>query len=177
MQASGHPDFLYYEFKFLKRVQKTLTADWATVQGGFDGQAKVIWIEIFRTLELDKKAQADLFLLAHQGIAGRSEANEILWSVRTSYRDLSHHCSSRVGDARQYLDRPGPQHWSWNTSAPWTWSRYDTPRNPTFSPLAVPRAYNLVTGPGGIPLAPPDLWQAASLPAGPPPLRARPKTL
>ena len=78
LQASNHPDFLYYEYKFLKWVQKTLTADWATVQGGFDGRAKVMWIEILRTLELDKKAQVELFLLAQQGHAGRAEANGIL---------------------------------------------------------------------------------------------------
>ena len=72
-----------------------------------------MWIEILRTLELDKKAQSDLFLLAQQGIAGRSEANEILWgllsdhALRAPYRDFSNKCSNRVGQARQYLDRPG----------------------------------------------------------------------
>ena len=81
MKATEYPDFLYYEYRFFKWVQKTLTADWGTAQGGFDGRGKVMWIEILRTLELDKKAQADLFLLAQQGHAGRTEANEILWGL------------------------------------------------------------------------------------------------
>ena len=95
MKSSDHPDFLHYEYRFLKWVQKTLATDWATVRGGWAGRAKVMWIAILRTLELDKKAQVDLFLLAQQGNAGRTEANEILWglfsdhALRTPYRDLS----------------------------------------------------------------------------------------
>ena len=80
MQAIGHQDFHFYEFKYLHWVHRTLTVDWAIVQGGtLDGQAKVKWIEICRTLELDRKSSVDLFLLAQQGLPGRSEANEILW--------------------------------------------------------------------------------------------------
>ena len=142
-----------------------------------------MWIEILRTLELDKKAQVDLFLLAQQGHAGRTEANEILWgllsdhALRTPYRDLSNNCSNRVGQARQYLDRPGWGHPSWHGRDPWAWSRYDDPRNPHFSPRVVPHCHKLIIGEGGLPLTPPALWQATPLPKEPPPLAARPKTL
>ena len=36
-------------------------------------------------LELDRKAQADLLLLAHPGLAGCCEANEILWELLTMW--------------------------------------------------------------------------------------------
>ena len=72
-------------------------------------------MEISQTLELDRKAQVDLFLLAHSGEAGRSEANEILWELLSigaltpDHKDLSNKTNSLVGKARRYLDRP--PHW------------------------------------------------------------------
>ena len=128
---------------------------------------------------LTEKAQADIFLWAHQGICGRSEANEIIWDLLTDsalskqYRDLSNQCSYKVGQARRYLDRPPATDLSWSQPDPWRWSRYEGPRNMNCSPTAVPINYKLVTGPGGTPLVPPALWQSVPLPAGPPPLKAR----
>ena len=144
LHSIGRPDFHFYEFKFLQWVYKTLTDDWAIVQGGTDGRSRYKWVEICRTLELDRKSSMDLFLLAHQGRVGRSEANEILWfllsdaALQEPYKDLSNLCSSKVGQARYKLDRPGPTHHSWTSDDPWRWSNYDHPRNPNFSPLAVP---------------------------------------
>ena len=179
LQADNHPHFKYFEFRYLLWIRRILTTHWATVQGGFDGQARLLWLEIFRTLELDRKAQADIFLLAHQGVCGRSEANEIIWDLLTDsalskqYRDLSNQCSYKVGQARRYLDRPPATDLSWHQPDPWRWSRYEGPRNMNFSPTVVPINYKLVTGPGGTPLVPPALWQSVPLPAGPPPLKAR----
>ena len=68
LQVGNHPDFKYYEFRYLLWIRKILTTHWPTTQGGYDGQARLLWLEIFRTLELDKKAQADMFLWAHEGI-------------------------------------------------------------------------------------------------------------
>ena len=134
LHSIGHEDFEWYEFKFLEWVHKTLTTDWALVQGGsLDGQAKTKWLEIVRTLELDKKATVDLFLLTQQGRPGRAEASEILWfllseaGLEVPYRDLSNICTRKVGEARYYLDRPGRTHPSWDESEPWVWSRYDDP--------------------------------------------------
>ena len=185
LQALGHEGCHYYEFKFLNWVHRILTVDWAIVQGGtLDGQANVKWIEICRTLELDRKSSVDLFLLAHQGRVGRSEANEILWfllsdaALQEPYRDLSNLCSSKVGQVRYKLDRPGPTHHSWTSDDPWRWSNYDHPRNPNFSPLAVPPGpTNVVRGHRGIPLNPPQRWRPVPLPKEAPPLAARPKTL
>ena len=183
-QATGHRDFAFYEFKFLQRVYNTLTDDWAVVQGGTDGRSRYKWAEICRTLELDMKSSMDLFLLAHQGRVGRYEANEILWfllsdaALQEPYKDLSNLCSNRVGRVRYYLDRPGVDHPSWDTQGPWDWSHYDNPRNPNFSPGAVPPGpYTHVRGDRGIPRNPPHMWRPVALPKDPPPLAARPKTL
>ena len=185
LSSIGHPDFEFYEFKYLEWVHKTLTVDWALVQGGsLDGQAKTKWMEIVRTLELDKKACVDLYLLAQQGRPGRAEANEILWfllseaGLEEPYRDLSNICTHKVGEARYYLDRPGRTHPSWDESEPWVWSRYDDPRNPNFcSSVVPPGPFKLQRGDRGIPVNPPGLWIPVPRPKGPPPLAARPKTL
>ena len=91
-----------------------------------------------QTLELDKKAQVDLFLLAHQGRAKRTEVNEILWNLLSNlaldpeYRGLSHFASASVGQARKRMGRPP---WGHAGRPYWTWSNYTTIRNRSFDPL------------------------------------------
>ena len=131
--------------------------------------ANVKWIDIGKTLELDRKCTVDLFLLAQQCRPGRSEADEILWfllsdaGLREPYKDLSNMCSNKVGRARYYMDRPGWDHPSWTQRDNWTWSRYDEPRNPNSSPRAVPPGpYKLVRGDDGIPVNPTSLLDSGS---------------
>ena len=185
LQAIGHPDFQFYEFKYLEWVHNTLTVDCASVQGGsLDGQAKTKWMEIVRTLELDKKSCVDLYALAQQGRPGRAEANEILWFLLSEaglsepYKDLSNICTNKVGEARYYLDRPGKTHRIWHGEEPWEWSRYENPRNPNFCISMIPPGpFKLQRGHQDMPLNPPALWLPVPRPRGPPPLAARPKTL
>ena len=120
---------------------------------------------IFWCLELDRKAQMDPMLLAHQGEVGRYEANDILWNLlsvwapKPDYQDLSNKTSSMVTLARKRIDRPPRDHrdmWGWS------WSRYCEPQHPQWSPKAVPRdpfGILVKTGPGGVPLPPPDCWR------------------
>ena len=113
------------------------------------------------TLELDRKAQGDLMLLAHEGLVGRSEANEILWellsvwAIRPEYEDLSHKVTHMVYQARRNIERPPKDHWD---RGRWRWNQYYEPRHPQWSPKAVPRNYAVLKGPGGVPLAPPECW-------------------
>ena len=74
----GGEAFRFFEHQFLVWVLEVLTVRWGLVQGGYDMRALGLWSEIFMTLELDRKASADLMLLVHEGEAGRCEANEIL---------------------------------------------------------------------------------------------------
>ena len=154
----------FFEFQFLVWVHEILTKRWGIVQGGSDMRALSLWIEIFWTLELDRKAQADLMLLAHEGLAGRCEANEILWELLTTwalkpeYEDLSHKVTNMVFVARMALDRPPSWHEDRGT---WRWQKYWEPRHPQWSPRAVPVSYAVLTGPGGVPLAPPHCWGPA----------------
>ena len=67
-----------------------------------------MWIEILRTLELDKKAQSDLFLLAQQGIAGRSEANEILWARSSDHALKPSGLATRVNTSTGLANIIGP---------------------------------------------------------------------
>ena len=120
-------------------------------------------LNIFLVLELDKKAQLDLMLLAQSGLPGKCCCfNELLWrllsrwAVDPTYQDLSHKVSSEVNWIRRTFDRPPRGHrdlW-WGR-----WSAYDVPGNAKWSPLTAPTgAYTVRTGPGGLPLEPPDCW-------------------
>ena len=164
LKSRNDPHFTYVEHKFRVWVQEKLTADWKTIQCGHDARAKALWVEIFQHLELDAKAIRDLLLLAHMGVAGRAEANEILWTLlsvwalKREYLDLSHKCSNLVGEARQAIERPPPSH---KDRASWRWQRYWVPRHERFSPANGPRgAFEVVAGPGGVPLEPPRCWKA-----------------
>ena len=100
-------------------------------------------------------------LLAHEGLAGRSEANEILWellsvwALRPEYEDLSHKATHLVSQARRKIERPPEEHWD---RGRWRWSHYYEPRHPQWSPKAVPKHYTVLKGPGGVPLPPPQCW-------------------
>ena len=158
--------FRYFEYRFLEWVYGMLTECWGLVQGGTSQSAMLLWTDIFMTLELDERACQDLMLLAHLGEAGRAEANEILWQILTvtalkaEYKDISHKVTSMVGRARRNLDRPPRCH---RDRGQWNWRNYWEPRNPRFSPRAVPQYYTVLTGDGGKPLPPPDCFG----PAGP----------
>ena len=129
-----------------------------------------LWHEALWLLEIDTKGQTDLFLLAQCGDAGRAEANEILWNLRTiealdsAYLDLSHLVSTRVRDARKVFERPPKDHLDRGT---WDWGRYWRVRNLDFAPERVPRNHPgaplpdqrlHLTWTGGVPRPPPRCW-------------------
>lgn len=158
----NHPNFGYFEHKYLVFIKGCLVVHWPLIQGGVGLDARDKWREIFMYLELDTKAIKDIMLLAHSGEVGRSEANELLWTLlshwalKPEYEDLSHKVSSLVGMARRNLDRPPVHH---RDSTWWTWQKYLVPRNPQWSPRAVPQGqFRILTGAGGVPLAPPQCW-------------------
>ena len=133
---------------------------------GVDKKAMQLWWEVFQVLELDKKSQLDLLMLAQGGPVGRSYANKILWDIMSNwalqrtYRDLSNKVTNEVNWARRNMDRPprGYKDLEW-----WRWSclKDPMPRQRIWSPLSVPPPrWTLVMGAGGEPLPPPDCWQA-----------------
>ena len=157
------PHFSYFEHLYLKFLHRCLTTDWHILQGRVDDEALQMWIHILRILELDRKAKVDLMLLAQSGLVGRTYANKILWKLLSNwaldpnYEDLSHKVSSEVGWARRSFDRPPKNHrdLQW-----WRWSSYeDLGWNSRWSPREVPtKRWDLVMGPGGEPLQPPQCW-------------------
>ena len=161
LKACNIQSFRWFEHKFLCWVHEVLTYHWGSVQGGRNAHTAHLWQQIFHTLELDRKAQGDLMLLAHEGEVGRSEANEILWdllsrwALRPEYEDLSHKTTHLVSQARRRIERPPEEHWD---RGRWRWNQYYEPRHPQWSPKAVPRNYTVLKGPGGVPLAPPQCW-------------------
>ena len=78
-----------------------------------------------RVLELDRKSQMDLMLLAQSGPVGRARANKTLWGICSywalrdgTYPDLSNKVSNMVNRARMEFDRPPRGHddlrwWRW----------------------------------------------------------------
>ena len=161
LKLYGDLSFRYFEYHYLRWTEDIVTRRWPEVQGGSNDNAASAWAEICMVLELDRKACADLMLLAHLSIAGRAEANEILWHLLTNwaldpdYEDLSHKVTKKVFMARRYLDRPPTTH---EDRGAWRWQKYYVPRHPQWSPLTVPRAFTVLKGPRGEPLPPPACW-------------------
>ncbi len=151
----------------LRRMQFLLTERWGIIQGGWLPEAEALWAECLELLELDADAIQDLMLLVAQGVAGRAEANEILWDLMTrlgieGLRDLSPKASNMVTLARRNIDAPPPNH---PDMEDWTWRKAWFPRNPAFAPTSVPRDRRSHGDPQGRPLRPPACW----VPPPPPP--------
>ena len=114
----------------MKFLHRNLTHNWYIIQFGVDLQAKQLWWEICQVLELDRKSQRDLLILAHTGAHGRAHASRILWklmsdwALQVPYKDLSHLVSHEVNMARKNLDRPPRLHPDLNW---WALSCYTDP--------------------------------------------------
>ncbi len=102
-----HPSWQYYEHQHLVYCTECLTMYWPLIQGGVCPAAMAKWKEVFESLELDRRAALDLMLLAQSGLAGRAEANEIIWqllshwALKDTYEDLSHKVSSLCSYSRR----------------------------------------------------------------------------
>jgi len=83
LQHLGDPRVPLLAHTRLRRIQFLVTQRWGLIQGGWLPEAEALWAECIELLELDADAVQDLMLLVAQGIAGRSEANEILWDLLT----------------------------------------------------------------------------------------------
>ena len=158
------PTWPYWEHYYFQFLHNNLTTNWANLMYGVDIQAMQLWWEVFQVLELDKKSQLDLLMLAQSGPVGRSYANKILWDImanwalQRTYRDLSNKVSNEVNWARKNMDRPpkGHQDLQW-----WTWRSYQhpVPRQSPWSPCTLPpNTWDLRMGAGGEPLPPPHCW-------------------
>ena len=101
LKKHNDPRFEWLEWRYLKDLEEFATFDWAVLQGGWDDHATSKWVQALETLELDGDAARDLFLLCQQGVAGRAEANEILWYLLTEwglvdYKNLSRKAMSET---------------------------------------------------------------------------------
>ena len=123
-----------------------------------------IWCEIFMTLDIDRKAQVDMMLLAQAGVVGRTSANYIMWhmlsdwALNTVHQNLSRKVSTFVKWQRRNFDRPPANHLDlWH----FKWKNLDEPPPDMkkWSPLEVPRhAWYLKKDTHGMPLPPPTCW-------------------
>ena len=165
LKQLNHPNWRYFEFRRLLFLYNCLTVHWGEIQRGTGPVALHRWLLIFLVLELDRKAQLDLMLLANSGYCGRCEANEILWNVlsywalKHDYEDLSNKVSQLVGKARRNIDRPPEKNKEglWHEDLRWwSWSRYDVPRHPQWGPHAIPHGSSVILEEGtNLPLPPP----------------------
>lgn len=173
LQEFGHSA----EFQFLRlhrkqRITELLTIQWPVIQGRSDELAIDLWQEAVELLELDSCAITDLLLLVHQGLPGRSEANEIMWTLLHDFglssdlRDLSRKASKMIREARRWIDRPPANS---RDQGFWHWRHVVEPRNPRWSPASVPAVPVVLTKPDGSPLPPPQCWKPPSPPRDPAP--------
>ena len=66
------PQDPYLEWQYLQIIHYFLTKRWWILQGGVNEEALNEWVLAMQVLELDKKAQRGLFLLAQSGHVGRT---------------------------------------------------------------------------------------------------------
>ena len=180
MQKMKDPAFRYYEWQFLMSIKRILVWEWLAMQCGYDHKALQKWIFTFRILELDRKAQRDLMLLAHSGKVGRTKANRILHetlydkALSEKYWDLSHCVTSSVLWARKCMDRPPRMHKHlWEPGWEWIHYLHCFPSDLPFAPDSVPDDAHLPIHQDPatrVPLAPPNCWwrPARELPAARP---------
>ena len=179
LQEFGHSaEFQFLRLHRQRRITELLTIQWPVIQGGSDDLAVDLWQEAVELLELDSYAITDLLLLVHQGLPGRSEANEIMWKLlhdvglSDDLRDLSRKASSMIREGRRWIDRPPPNS---RDQAFWNWRQVVQPRNPRWSPASVPASPVVLTKPDGSPLPPPQRWRPPSPPKAPPPPHVTPE--
>ena len=158
------PSFPYWEHWYLQFLQLNLTRRWEALQRGWNKEALGYFWEICQVLELDRKAQLDLMMLAHSGVVGRANFNSILWDLLShyatekTYRDLNNLVSNQVNQARRTFDRPIRGHPDLDR---WTWASYKDPMDHMrrWSPkYPLPARWHLEIGHGGVPLPPPECW-------------------
>ena len=154
--------YLYFEWKFRLQILEYTTNLWPIIQGGTDDEALELWKDIAHLLEFDATTWNGLMLLVHQGVAGRAEANKLLWDLLTSLCLIDHvqnnnKTISIIGAVRKIIDRPPDGHVDMMT---WTYLRAIEPRPSAmcFAAEMVPERPCVITAPGGGPLIPPHCW-------------------
>ena len=164
-----HPTAEYFELWYRHCIRTLLVDLWYLMQGGTNGEACHLWLRACKVLELDRKAKMELFLLLQQGKKGRAVGNKMMWhlltdqALRKPYRNLSMLVSNQIKWKRQAIDRPGRQmeDLKW-----WTWECYWDLEYGNLHEWAAAGAPNsegtyeweIVTGPGGVPLPPPRCY-------------------
>ena len=109
LKHNNAPGWTYWEHYYLKFLHKSLTTNWWLIMFGADRRTERMWWEIFQVLELDRKSQLDLLMLAQSGRVRRAYANKILWGLLSGwalegeYKDLSNKVSSDVGLGQEEL--------------------------------------------------------------------------
>jgi hypothetical protein len=169
--AIKDPHAAYFEWHYLKLLERTLTQQWILIQSGNNDQAARVLYDLFRLLELDIAAQRDVWLMYHSGLVARAYVNQMLWKVcaeectarqqQGRFRDLSHLVSQKVIDARKQFERP-PANKEWELR----WDVHKSfvipePLVNSFSPVArnMPAGpWMLVRGRRMEPLPPPLCW-------------------
>ena len=168
LKRADDPNLAYWLWLYKCALKRILVWHWRDMQQYSDPETSLKWVHAMQLMELDRKAQRDLILLAYSGHKGRTLANKLMFQLLSykalsdpDYENLSNWVSAEIKTLRRSMDRPPWFHRDmFNT---WTWeslesiSRRDLP----FSPHEVPAdaAAMCRTGTHGEPLPPPDCWQ------------------
>jgi hypothetical protein len=175
LKLFNDPAFSYFEWNYLKQVERLLGDLWHLIQGGYDANCADLWYQICRLLELDEKVIRELWILLHGGAVGRALANEVMWGLLTrealeaNYLNLSNCLSVKLKDARRRMDRPPARH---EDRGYWGWDKYTAPDRPQWAASSVPQVpgWFYTRSMHNHPLPPPGCW---GLPADPHEVPAR----
>lgn len=154
-----------------KPALRYLTLDWPLLQGGHGEESKQMWMQAMRLCQMEKGLGHDLIHLRNSGLAGRAQANEILWDIlyhnmqTSSDRHDTNQKLSKILHATKHLMHIEPIRPDIHS---WIVHFKDQPRNQMFSPLAVPREFviDVWVSDTGEPLRPPACWSPHQIPPG-----------
>ena len=103
-------DALYYQQSMLRHRYRT--SAWPRLRDTMDA---TVWVKALCDLDIDLQGAQHLFLLAQQGVAGRTAANKLLWEMLAPVALHDKFAPERIWQAqikcaRIKIDAPPPNH-------------------------------------------------------------------
>ena len=81
LKRARDPNFQYWLWFYKSTLKRFLVWHWRDMQKYSDPATTAKWVEAMQIMELDRKAQRDMILLAYTGHKGRTLANKLMFHL------------------------------------------------------------------------------------------------
>ena len=113
LKRANDPNLAYWTWQYKCALKRILVWQWRDMQQYYDAHTTLKWVHAMQLMELDRKAQRDLILLAYSGHKGRTLANKLMFQLLSykalsdpDYENLSSWVSHEINLLRRTMDRP-----------------------------------------------------------------------